>query len=66
LRPWIVGVTVVIEEVRQRETTGGDGVPVHRALTGQLIFLALDGLFFAAESEVMRDVEASQGRLRRG
>src|SRR5258708_4423600 len=53
LRARIVGVAVIIEEIRERKASHRNGVARHRALTGELILFALKWFLLLAESEIV-------------
>src|SRR6266404_4230761 len=63
LRTRVVRILVVVEEVGQRETSGGDGVTRHRTGAAELVLVAFDGFSCISETEVMCDVESGQVRL---
>jgi hypothetical protein len=60
LRPAVVGIGVVVEEVRDRELAGDKGDPRDVLLSSDLIGTVLDGFPFAAEAMYTR------ARLKRG
>ena len=66
LRSRIVRKVVVVEKVARGKPSSCDRVADHGAIARQLILIALDVLFFLAETKIVRNVEARQIWLGRG
>src|ERR1017187_6394607 len=66
LRAGVVGVVVVVEEIGDREAADGDGVARHGTAAGERVLIAFGGFAFAAETEILRDVEPRDVRFGSG
>src|SRR4029077_11577292 len=65
LLPWIVRIAVVVEEIGVAESPDADAIPPCRPRSGELVFVTRCVFAILAETEIVRDVAASQIRLRR-
>jgi hypothetical protein len=61
-----VGIAVVVEEIGDGETAGGDGVARHGAAARELILIALRVFAFTAETEILGEVEPREIRFGSG
>lgn len=59
----VMGVAIVVEEVRQRESSDGNGVARLRTLTRQLVLFVFKRLLLGAESKVMSEIQPGDVRL---